>query len=205
MSASFWSALMPNAALEAEMIRMAELAEGRRVGAGYDTGSIMPLEACLLRGLAERMQAKAVVEVGTFIGTSTCALASAPSVTQVYTCDISNDCLPRTETIVTFPKQRSTSMLKQLVKRKVAVDLCFFDGCLAYDDVDLLTRICHAGTVFTTHDYTYGPKIRKHGHEIVPRKGIGNMRLLAPVWPAHRLIDPLPETTLAALVPETWR
>jgi hypothetical protein len=35
----------------------------------------------------------------------------------------------------------------------------------------------------------------------VPRKGIGNVRLLIPMLKRHRLVEPLPETTLALLVP----
>ncbi len=200
-----WDALLAGGPDEDAVRRLCETAEHRRVSADYDTGSIAEIEARLLWALADALQAKTILEVGTFIGTSTCALASAPSVERVYTCDASNDCLPRTEKIQTFPKQSSIAMLKHLVKQRVAVDLCFFDGVLTHDDVDLLTRICHARTVFTAHDYNYGPKIRKHGLETMPRKGIGNMRLLSPVWPAHRLIEPFPETTLAALVPETWR
>jgi predicted O-methyltransferase YrrM len=178
-------------------------AELRRGQADYDTGSITELEASLLWSLAESLSARVVIEVGTFIGTSTCALASASTVQRVYTCDISNDCLPKTDKIFTFPKMTSTAMLRWLSLEGVSADLCFFDGVLKDDDVELLTSVCRKDTVFTVHDYNYGPKIRKHGLEPnVPRKGIGNIRLLERFWPGHRLVEPLPDTTLAAFVPE---
>jgi predicted O-methyltransferase YrrM len=197
---TFWASL--SAEPDDAIRRVCEEAEQRRVRADYDTGSITAVEASLLRALAESLQARVVIEVGTFIGTSTHALASASSVERVYTCDASNDCLPHTDTIRTFPKQTSTQMLRTMARHGVASDLCFFDGVLNDEDVTLLARVCRPGVVFAVHDYNYGPKIRKHGLETMPRKGIGNIRLLQRTWPSHCLVEPMPETTLAALVPE---
>ena len=201
-SSFFWVAL-PTATFHDEMLRIADEAEPRRATADYQTGSIIHLEACLLRAIAERLQARTVIEVGTFIGASTHALASAPSVERVYTCDSSNDCLPSTEKIVTFPKQTSTDMLKALWKRGVSADLCFFDGALSAEDVDLLAHVCRNNTAFVVHDHNFGPKLQKHGGiKNVARKGIGNVNLLKVRWPDHRLVEPLPQTTMAAFVPE---
>lgn len=188
----------------AEVHSICAQAETRRVSADYDTGSITPLEACLLWALADDIQARTVIEVGTFIGTSTSALASASTVKAVYTCDVSNDCLPGTHVIKVFPKQTSTEMLRQLSAQGVLADLCFFDGVLTREDIELLASVCHTNTVFALHDHNYGPKIRKHGMEIMPRKGIGNAQLLQAKWSWLHLVEPLPETTLAALVPEKW-
>lgn len=179
-------------------------ADARRHAADYDTGSILASEACLLRALADHVGARVVIEVGTFIGTSACALASAPTVTALYTCDISNDCFPDGGVIRTFPKQSSTDMLRQLVDQGVRADVCFFDGALTADDIPLLAHVCQPDVVFAVHDYNYGPKIRKRGlMETVPRKGIGNVRLLQTQWPEYRVIDPLPDTTVALFVPES--
>jgi hypothetical protein len=195
----------PNDDWQAAAERIAREADQRRARADYDTGSVTVYEAYLLRALAEYLVASVVIEVGTFIGTSTLALASAESVEAVYTCDISNDCLDATDVIRTFPKQSSTDMLTRLVQKGVRADLCFFDGVLRNEDVALLAEVAHSATVFATHDYNYGPKIRvKNGVEYletVPRKGIGNVRLLQQRWPSHLVIEPLPETTLALLVP----
>lgn len=178
-------------------------AERHRRFADYDTGSITGYEAFCLLALAEYLHAKVVIEVGTFVGLSTMALAEATAVEAVYTCDASNDCLKSTETIRTYPRRTSTDMLRDLAKRQVRADLCFFDGVLMPPDVDLLQRVTHPETVYAFHDYNYGPKIRKGGtREMMPRKGIGNVRALQPVLYGYVLIEPQPETTLALLVPE---
>ena len=146
-----------------------------------------------------------MIEVGTFIGASTHALASAPCVGKVYTCDASNDCLETTGVIQTFAKRTSTFMLEKLNLLGVTADLCFFDGSLTAEDVELLAGVCHKLTVFAVHDYNYGPKIRPHGIEILPRKGIGNVALLQPRWPHYAVVKPVcaPAHTLAAMVPES--
>lgn len=201
----FWPKVLP-LCLEATRIDRVQAivaeADARRSVADYDTGSISTDEAYLLAGLTEYLNARVVIEVGTFIGTSTCAMASASTVLALYTCDASNDCLPSAGVITTFPRCTSTQMLQRLAKVGMSADLCFFDGVLADPDVDLLMQVCGPSTVFAVHDYNYGPKIRKHGLETVPRKGIGNVRLLERRWPSHGLVEPLSDTTLALLVPE---
>jgi hypothetical protein len=187
--------------------QMATDAEARRARADYDTGSVSEDEAYALMVLAEHVMARVVIEVGTFIGTSTTVLSAASTVTALYTCDASNDCLPSDRIIHTYPKQTSIRMLWDLVGKGIVADLCFFDGVLCERDCDLLAKVTHPRTVYAFHDYNYGPKIRqKKGGttylETMPRKGIGNVQLLAPRLPQHRLIEPLEGTTLALLVPE---
>lgn len=203
---SFWSSVLgtvPNAVWQADVRRILIDAEGRREAADYDTGSITEQEAYALVALAEGLRARIVIEVGTFIGTSTCALASASSVRAVFTCDASNDCLKDTDKIRTFPKQTSNQMLRSLKERGVIADLCFFDGVLNEADIAALVYVTSPRVVFAMHDHNYGPKIRKRGLETMPRKGIGNARLLRAAWPHYALVEPLPETTLALLVPES--
>lgn len=203
----FWTRVLPlddvNVRWLADVRHIVAEAEPRRHLADYDTGSIAEHEAYLLRALAEYLEARVVIEVGTFIGTSTCALASASTVQAVYTCDASNDCLPSTDVITTFPRVSSLQMLSLLATRGVQADLCFFDGSLTEPDIDLLARVCGPETVFAVHDYNYGPKIRTWGPQTVPRKGIGNVRLLERRWLTHRVIEPVPETTLALFLPES--
>jgi hypothetical protein len=180
-------------------------AEAHRYRADYNTGSILEEEAYLLAALSEALQARVVIEVGTFIGTSTLSLALGSAVQAVYTCDGSNDCLPATDVIRTYPKRTSTHMLRDLSKLGVRADLCFFDGVLQQADSILLQGMVHDRTVYAFHDYNHGPKLRcKHGKqfmETVPRKGIGNVELLKPWLPSHRLVEPPTGTTLALLVP----
>lgn len=207
--ADFWSFVTPQPEQRVHVTRFMAASELYRASATYNTGSIDAAEATLLWLLAERIEARVVIEVGTFIGTSTMALSSAPTVQAVYTCDVSNDCFPSGGVIQTYPKQTSTQMLKDLVARGVKADLCFFDGVLSDEDASLLMRVTHPDTVYAVHDYNYGPKIRtRRGvtkHEMVPRKGIGNIKLLWPTHlPKHSMIEPMPNTTVAALVPEAF-
>jgi len=209
VGASFWEHVIPSEPRSDWLTRVkanAEVAECRRVRAEYDTGSITEAEAYSLCALANHLQARVVVEVGTFIGNSTMALAMGSAVEHIYTCDASNDCLLSTEVIHVYPKRSSTDMLKDLRLVGVQADLCFFDGTLRPVDADLLKAITHKGTVFAFHDFNFGPKVRvrngKTFHEIVPRKGIGNVDLLKPRLWKHVLVQPQPDTTLALLVPE---
>jgi hypothetical protein len=203
----FWSSILPPVPRydwRTQIETIASEAENRRALAGYNTGSILQSEAYQLCALATAISARVVIEVGTFIGTSTLALAMGLSVKALYTCDGSNDCLPATEVVRTYPHTSSTHMFKDLKSKGVKADLGFFDGVLRPVDMALLQAITHDETVFATHDYNYGPKIRAGGvHEIMPRKGIGNINLLRPLFPRHVLVEPQPETTLAVLVPES--
>jgi hypothetical protein len=209
VGSAFWESVLTAGAAAARHARVQSLitlAELRRVRADYDTGSITEQEAVSLCALAEFIKARVVIEVGTFIGTSTEALAAAKTVEKVFTCDVSNDCLPPTAVIQTYPRLRSSDMLRRLVALEVDADLCFFDGVLSAEDVGLLARVTHPRTVYALHDYNYGPKIRRKGGavylETVPRKGIGNAALLQPRLPTHVIVEPAEGTTLALLVPE---
>lgn len=204
MGASFWATVCGTQPGDrADVVqRLMDDAEARRSRADYDTGSILATEAAMLWALADYLAACVVIEVGTFIGVSTTALAAGASVQRVYTCDASNDCLPSGDVIQSYAKRSSTQMLRDLVARGVLADLCFFDGTLVPADVPLLKRVTGPETVFVVHDYNYGPKQRKHGLVTVPRKGIGNIEMLKPMRAGRVLVSPEHGTTLAALVPE---
>ena len=197
----FWDAASEERRLEGERV-LAE-AEARRAAADYNTGSITAVEATLLRSLAEHVGASVVIEIGTFIGASTHALAASDGVAAVYTCDASNDCVQSDGIITSFPRASSTQMLRALVSRGVRADLCFFDGVVQKADLSPLARLCGPQAVFAVHDYNYGPKIRSSGAVVtVPRKGIGNIQAIASQWPTHVLTEPMAETTLAAWAPK---
>lgn len=207
VAVSNWGRLLPAVPVQAWLAEVREIAaqaEPLRCAADYDTGSILESEAYMLRAITESVRAHVVIEVGTFIGTSTCSLASAPCVDRVYTCDVSNDCLPATNRVHTYPHQTSTQMLEDVVRLGVRADLCFFDGCVNAEDVPLLAKVTTPETVYAVHDYNYGPKIRKNGaRETVPRKGIGNIQLLQPYLRNHVIVPPQDGQLIAALVPRS--
>jgi len=208
---AFWDSVLPSPPNAEWMTRVSELAaeaSQRRSKADYNTGSIAWMEAYQLCALANHLQAKTVIEVGTFIGTSTHALGMGSNVEVVYTCDSSNNCCPATDKIKPHPFTGSIDMLNSLLKLGVKADLCFFDGHLKRVDCDALKGLTHANTVFAFHDYNYGPKIRRRPDgttytETLPRKGIGNVDMIKPQLPHHVLIEPIQGNVLALLVPES--
>ena len=87
---------------------------------------------------ADHMGARVVIEIGTFVGLSTTALASGPTVEAVYTCDASNDCLPFLTTADgTLLYQHPTDEPRVLVAPWVAAQM-----------TDLLERV---GTIHDDH------------------------------------------------------
>lgn len=161
--------------------------EPRRAKAKYNTGSIPFETAVLLRAACRHYRPTTIAEIGTFIGTSTHALLPERV---IYTCDVSNDCLPGSDRILTHPMRTSTQMFQEIQE---PIDLFFFDGRIADDDIAHIKRLSHARTVYLFDDC--------HGRE----KGIVNIAKLAPHCPGYLVAPPPPtlagRTTLGALIP----
>lgn len=190
---SFWDALLAqpeNPRALSDVMAIAREAESRRAKAGYNTGTVPIETALLLRLMCAWYRPKVVVEVGTFIGTSTLALQASE---HLYTCDRDNDCLPSTDRITCHPGQTSSAMLQALCERGVKVDLFFFDGRLQPGDVNRVMQLSHARTVYAFDDF------------IGKEKGVINLGKMATMLPNHVIAEPYvafkDRTTLAALVP----
>ena len=167
--------------------------EPLRAKANYNTGSISRTSCLLLRGMTEFYRPRVIVEIGTFIGKSTLSMNASG---HIYTCDKDNDCLPSSERITCFPKTKSTTMLAELVKRRIVADFFFFDGRIQADDIAMILALSHSATVYAFDDFYADPR---------KQKGIVNVERLHHVLPQHRLIEPLPgrDTTIAVLCPES--
>jgi hypothetical protein len=172
-----------------EIVETFAVCETYRAQADFNTGSISVDSGLILRCLCEYVRPRVAVEIGTFIGKSTMAIR--PAAGMIYTCDRSNDCFPETPGIVRFPRQTSTQMLTRLVAQGTRADLFFFDGRVQVEDVPLIARLSHPGTVYAFDDY--------RGEE----KGVVNVRRLRPLCPRHRLIEPLApaDSMIAVLLP----
>lgn len=176
--------------------------ESLRPKAVYNTGSITEAAVVYLRSLCEMYEPRTIVEVGTFIGTSTTAMAACRTVQAVYTCDKDNDCLPSEGKIHCFPKQTSTQMLATLTGHHGMsaidpVDFFFFDGRIQAQDLALILRLSKPSTIYVFDDFE---------HE---EKGVLNVRLLAPYLKHCALVPPpvnvaglQTRTTIACLVPK---
>lgn len=192
-AASYWDVLMSRPDTGewlTDVLEIARQAERRRELAKFKTGTIPVETALLLRGLCRWIRPRIVVELGTFIGTSTLALEASE---HLYTVDRDNDCLSSTETRTCHPGQSGSQMFDALIAKGVKVDLFFFDGRLQEGDVHRVLKLSHPHTVYTFDDY--------NGKE----KGVVNLGKMATMLPNHAIVEPYRafegRSTLAALVP----
>lgn len=181
-----------------QLIKFRRKSEGLRIHAKYDTGAVTLETATLLRGLCNILVPVTVVEVGTFIGVSTWAMKA---VGLLATCDKSNNCIrgDKGRHIQVHPYMKAGEMFQRLLDGgyQERVDLVFLDGRLEPDEVDLLMRLVHHGTVIALDDCS-----KTEGHD----KGLANLKRLHPLLPNHVYIPPhnafAGRSTLGALVPK---
>lgn len=169
----------------------ASYAETLRPQARYNTGTINLASMIVLRALVEVMRPQTIIEIGTFIGSSTLAMEQGLRGGHLYTCDKDNDCLPSTPTRTCHPYTTSTAMLAALAAKGVKADVFFFDGRIQLPDVALILRCSHPLTTYAFDDY------------LGAEKGVANVQRLAPFLPQHGLIERPPgadpSVTLAML------
>jgi predicted O-methyltransferase YrrM len=193
-SATYWTSIAEHAQPEwvDEIAHVLVHAEQRRRYARFNTGSISATAALTLRALCAAYQPSTVIEVGTFIGVSTFSLKAG----QIYSCDISNDCVPSRPGLKTHPYTKSTAMFRDLERANVEADLFFFDGLLSPEDPPLVVNLSAPGAVYVFDDYN------------AQFKGVKNVEKLFPRLQGYRLFPadgPIKsDTTFAALVPE-WK
>jgi predicted O-methyltransferase YrrM len=190
----FWDAmLMPTDERQPERERLfAQLSglETLREKADYNTGSIWVSAAWCLYSLVRHFRLSRALEVGTFIGKSTFAMAAAmddgghPG--EVFTCDMSNSLdLPwsgRTQ-ITQFKATSSTAMLEKL---DGVFDFAFFDGRIQPQEIGRLEQLLAPDAIIALDDF--------EGIE----KGVANLSLLrqSARFKNHALIYPCPRELL---------
>lgn len=173
-----------------QLARANETLDELREHADYNTGTLSLSASWCTFAIAEYFRPKTVVEVGTFIGRSTTAMAwgmqphHADAI--IYTCDGSNDItLPvfsrytNSGRIKQYPKTMAREMFEELLKSKVKADLAYLDGRLSPAEIRLLEEITAPGAVIVLDDF--------EGCE----KGVANaMQLVKPdsilVYPPER-------------------
>jgi hypothetical protein len=187
---SFWKEL--NSSLvdeEASREAVRILEDSRVIEARFPsrTGSISLHSIKNVWLLANYFQPSVIVEVGTYIGRSTLAMARGARQTLkgLFTCDASFDCWspPTPEdatTIQYFGKTSSTDMLKALASR-TQVDMFLLDGRLQHEDLQLISSLRHDRSVFLVDDF--------EGVE----KGVDNALKLRNAFPDLIMLAP-PET-----------
>lgn len=190
----FWGCLMARVPREwwrdaDEVISDAQLLRER---ADFNTGSITATAAVAIRAVSHKRAPSVAIEVGTFIGVSTRSIQAE----QIYTCDVSNDCLPSAGGLTCYPYTPATQMFRELVSNEVQAQFFFFDGLLSPKDVPLIQALSSPGAVYLFDDYNER------------FKGVQNVEKMQPVLKGYQLIPaagPIKDdTTLALLCPEGW-
>lgn len=135
--------------------------EVKRMIMDNNTGSISTAAGLFLYLATKYFSPTIICEIGTFIGKSATSLAfglaEAPQDSMLYTCDMHNDCflddvICDTE-IISYPKMSSTTMLEDLVKKNIHVDMFFLDGRVQVNDIGLLRQLKHEDTIFCLDDF----------------------------------------------------
>jgi predicted O-methyltransferase YrrM len=174
LSEPFWDVMfIASDEREPERQRLlAQLAglEALRDRADYNTGSIWVSAAWCLYNLVRHFQLRRAIEVGTFIGKSTVAMAAAMDDNglpgEIFTCDMSNSLdLPWTgQTKITqFKGVSSSDMLDQL---EGTFDFAFLDGRIQQQEMPRLEQLLALDAVIALDDF--------EGME----KGVANLSVL---------------------------
>lgn len=149
-----------------QLARISEELEELREGADYNTGSLSMSATWCTFAIGEYFRPKTVVEVGTFIGRSTTAMAWAitphhPDAV-IHTCDGSNDIvLPaiahvssnRADGIKQYPKTMAREMFEALHKQGIKGDLAYLDGRLSPHEARFLQEILVPNAVIALDDF----------------------------------------------------
>lgn len=137
--------------------------ENLRTDAEYNTGSISASTAWILFSLSYFLKSRKVIEIGTFIGKSTVAIAMGMDKTfdqcEIHTCDSSNSIkLPHVSNvkITQYPKTGSTEMLEAIASDKNqhgTIDLIHIDGRLMPKDYSLVKNLLTSRAVIVIDDF----------------------------------------------------
>ena len=170
--------------------KIVEDQQALRAQAEYNTGSVPIDDAFELYRIVKFFQPKVIAEVGTFIGVSTKTMNLAMErLVDIYTCDHSNNINLDVPNIFQYPKRPSFEMFADMVEKGVKVDLVYLDGRLSQEDVEPLSKIIYAETVFVLDDF--------EGTE----KGVANAMMLES--PGRVLVYPREGRKTAISIPLT--
>lgn len=170
--------------------KIVEDQQALRAQAEYNTGSMPIDDAFELYRIVKFFQPKVIAEVGTFIGVSTKTMNLAMErLVDIYTCDHSNNINLDVPNIFQYPKRPSFEMFADMVEKGVKVDLVYLDGRLSQEDVEPLSKIIYAETVFVLDDF--------EGTE----KGVANAMMLES--PGRVLVYPREGRKTAMSIPMT--
>jgi hypothetical protein len=186
----FWEAVLQNSTFWAkqrdELINTINELDKLRTQADCNTGSIPAASAWWLYSVARYFRVSDVIEIGTFIGKSTIAIATAMEHEniqgQIHTCDLNNAIdipFEGRSKIIQHKKKTSTQMLNAMAGQ---YNFAHFDGRVQKDDISLLKKLLVQNAVIALDDF--------EGME----KGVANLIMLreAGLFQQHFLVYPCP-------------
>ena len=156
------------------------------------TGTLTINEAAVLYSAVKYFDVKTIVEIGTFIGTSTTAMAKAVTDNgfkdgRLWTCDYANDVRLKCSYNIDlkyFGQRSSTDMLRTIDQ---AIDFFFIDGTLRSEDIDHIARLSTENSILLLDDF--------EGLE----KGVRNAFSLEKNFADHLVIYPMSEAQATEL------
>lgn len=173
MTFLFWAEIMKSAQKDIENFKdtfpiIAKKNDSLRQFADYNTGAIGLDSATSLWSIISYFMPENIVEIGTFIGNSAHAMATAIekkaiNTHNIFTCDYSNNIdlfwdYKKTK-IKQFQKKSSTDMLASLVEdHSFKVDFLYLDGRLQKKDFALLSKLYHSQTIIAADDFERNEK-----------------------------------------------
>jgi len=119
-----------------------------------NSGAIRDYEAIFLYKIVKYFNAKKILEIGTWFGTSASVMAEYADA--VYTCD-KHDVYVADNPKVKYSNEYSTSFIKRLKHDGQKFDLVFADGKVDMEDAKRIVSMMNK-FVFVTHDYAKGQK-----------------------------------------------
>ena len=174
------------------------------------TGSIPPFTIFALYALTRYLQPDYILEIGTYIGKSTLAMAYAldkkESSTEIHTCDFSNSIklINKTTTPIIQYNGVSTFMIEQLLDKNMTFTMLNIDGRFPSEDIDNLLKIIDINeTVICLDDFEASEKGLINYQVFLDSNKFNNHALIYP--PEDYLIKELSFTgnsTMAVLVPQ---
>jgi len=183
---------------------------GTQARLGLSGGSTGDADCGLLHLLVKTFKPQHIFEVGTYIGTSTLAMALAARAYggKVTTCDPEDrQAIPEDQRdVIRFLHAAAPAALADLKARGESIDFVFADWTLGREAIEILNEIGSPNLIFTAHDY------------VLPRdKGVINKEEMSQYYRRARectwiLPDPQPilvepglalQQATAMLVPKT--
>jgi predicted O-methyltransferase YrrM len=116
---------------------------------------------------------KNIMEIGTWVGTTSYAMALTSKDATIYTCDNNNKFvnlnIEQNNRIINHPNTHSTVFLNNMVNNNIKFDMIFNDASLSEEDCKLICNLSNDEFIFVTHDYYNSNGGYEKGHDAIEK------------------------------------